>query len=289
MTQSRILVSLADGYMTLDVLQQTRAAGIGPTWQRCLAYLQGKATPNESVVNSVTVQGNTGMQGLAILFQKGLETLKTSQLAALAGSPLEVVLGPSLSHVGILDMVAVGAAKLSEADKASYVDAWVWQTWAVQPSECVVCYVPINGRGRYLVTCIERYIVNAIDTLCAQESFLLRSCKPALANHLATLVNNNGTGAPSPDVGDEAPNLSFGVFKERGVTGKRSSLVQFLVFKGAEPLSATRMWLPIADGADEDSGVKPVLHRLQAQYKHVGVNQVHMVCWPPNVAGVTNP
>ena len=290
MTHSRILVSLAAGYMTLDVLQPTRATGIGPAWQRWLAYLQGQAAPDETVVHSITVQGNTSMQGLAILLQRGLDALKKSQLPALDGSPLEVVLGPSLSHVGILNMAADGSTKLTEADKASYVDAWIWQTWAVQPNECVVCYVPINRDGRYLVTCIERYIVDAIDALCAQESLQLRSCRPALANHLASLVNNNGARATSATVeGDTASNMNLAVFVEQGTNAQRTNVVQFLVFKGAEPLSTTRMWLPLVEGVNEDSEIKSVLQRLQAQYPHARAQPVDWVRWPLAATGVAKP
>jgi hypothetical protein len=290
MTQSRILVSLAAGYMTLDVLQPTRAMGIGPAWQRWLAYLQGQAAPNERVVYSITVQGNTSMQGLAILFQKSLDALKKSQFAALAGSPVEVVLGPSLSHVGVLDMVTNDAAKLTETDKGSFVDAWILQTWAVPPSECLVCYVPVNRSGRYLVTCIERYIVDAIETLCAQESLQLRSCKPALVNHLATLVNNKSLRSPSPLADeDTAQAMGFGVFEERGINNRRTHMVQFLVFQGAQPLSATRMWLPVVEGVDEDLQVESVLKRLQAQYQCAGAQPVIRVRWPLEVKGVVKP
>lgn len=290
MTQSRILVSLAAGYMTLDVLQPTRATGIGPAWQRWLAYLQGQVAPNERVVHSITVQGNTSMQGLAILFQKGLDALKKSQFPALAGSPVEVVLGPSLSHVGILDMVADEAAKLTEADKSSYVDAWILQTWAVLPTECVVCYVPVNRGGRYLVTCIERYIVDTIETLCAQESLQLRSCKPALANHLATLVNNKSHHSPSPLADeDKAQAIGFCVFEERGINSRRTNMVQFLVFNGAEPLSATRMWLPVLEGVGQDLQVESMLKRLQAQYRCAGVQPVSWVRWPLEVKGMVKP
>lgn len=290
MTQSRILVSLTAGYMSINVLQPTRTTGTRSAWQRWRAYLQGQATPDERVVHSITVQGNTSMQGLAILFQKGLDALKLSQLPALVGSPIEVVLGPSLSHVGVLEVVADGAQKLSEAEKASFVDAWISQAWAVPPSECVVCCVPINRSGRHLVTGIERYIVNTIDTLCAQESLQLRSCKPALANHLATLVNDNSTRAPSPMAGNgSTQDINFGVFVELGINDRRTNIVQFLVFMGSEPLSVIRMWLPVVEGVNEDSEVKSVLQRLQAQYQHASAPQVDWVRWPLGVVGAAKP
>ncbi|MES2948838.1 MAG: hypothetical protein V4858_09900 [Pseudomonadota bacterium] len=280
MTKHRIVVSLATDHMSIDIMRPIRGKGLHQAWQRWSAYLQGDDAPHHSVMKSITVRGDTSMQGLAILFQKGLDAIKKSTQHVLDGASLEVVLGPSLAHVGILEMITDGAVKWSETDRNAFVEAWVSQTWAVQPADCMVRAVPVDHSGRHLVTSIERYVVETIASLCAQEAIRLSSCKPALAVHIASLVNQGEGNTPS-DGADDGPALNFEVFVERGLDGKRSSIVQFLVLRGCIPLSLTRMWLPEEDEeASNDGVVAQTINRLRAQHRSSGVPRVHIVGWP---------
>jgi hypothetical protein len=288
MTKSRVVVSLAESYMTLNVMQAAPSKGISQTWRRWGAYLHGMDAPFERIAHSVTVEGNTGMQGLAILFHKGLDTLKRNQSQTLDGTPIEVVLGPSLSHVGILEMTSDGGTKLSEADKNSYVQAWILQTWAIQPDECVVRYVPISGGNRYLVTCVERYIVDAIDTLCAQEGLRLSSCKPAMAKHLAALVNTGSQTAVINGAG-ESQAVHHSVFIECNLSGGRANVVHFLTLNRSAPTSIIRMWLPNPRDGSKETGIAEVVQRLHAQYRSLDAKKLDLVSWPDRLDGATSP
>lgn len=279
MTKAKFMVSLAANYMTLDAMQASPDTGLHSVWQRWLAYLQGHGTPHDRIAESFTVEGNSNKQGLAILFQRGLDRLKESSQHGLAGSAMEVVLGPTLSHVGVLDMVGDGKTPLSDADRSSYVDAWIAQTWGIRSADCVVSCVAVAPTGRYLISCIERHVVDAIHVLCQQESIRLTSCKPAVAIHLAALINQQ-TRNPGTQGAQASQALRLCVFVERELLGGRSDLVQFLVLNASGPVSALRMWLPNRGGATGDTEIDRVIDRLRAQHHDGAAPSVDVVSWP---------
>lgn len=279
MTRTNIVVSVAANHMTLDVMQPAPGQSLRGTWQNWLAYLNGQDADDTRIVESITVRGSTKQQGLATVFQPGLAALKQSRLGALPDSAVQVVLGPSLSHVGLLDLLTDANVKLSDVDRRAYIDVWVSQNWGLQPSDYDVRCIPMGTGGRYLVTAIARSVVETIDTLCKQEKLHLRSCMPALAIQLVELLKRE---VPQPSANDTpAPQaLDVSALLERGLDGERAGTVQFVVCNAAGPLSITRMWLP-TDGQVADAVAIPqVVARLCAQHRSVQVPRITMVDWP---------
>lgn len=280
MTKAKFVVSITASYMTIEVLQRKPGGGLQGVWRRWIAYLHGQEDPNYRVVESISVHGNSNSHGLAILFQKGLDALKKSPRYVLAGSSLEVVLGPTLSRVDILEMVSDGGAKLSDTDKQSYVEAWISQTWKLQPIDCVVCRVSLGKSDRHLVTCIENHVVEVIHSLCGQEHVQLSSCKPALALHLTELLND-GLSKSSVDTAVNSTAQAFSVFTERAIDGGRTPIVQFVSMDHFGPKSVTRMWLARDDNQGVGSQVDRVIDRLRAQHRCHTAPRIHATHWPP--------
>ncbi len=281
MTQpkTKFVVSLAANYMTIDVMQATPAAGVHGAWKQWLAYLHRNDASNYRLVESITVQGNTGNPGLAVLFLKGLDVLRRNPHYVLTGTPLEVVLGPTLSRVGTLEMTSDGTAKLSDADKQAYVEAWIAQNWKMQATDCVVCSIPFGKAGGHLITCIERYIVDVIHSLCEHEGIQLRSCQPALATHVVGLINE-AVRRPNSKTSAEPQGLCCTVFTERAIDGRRAPIVQFVVHGAVESLVITRMWLDKDGDGHGDAEVAGVIERLRAQHGNAAAPTVERIHWP---------
>jgi hypothetical protein len=276
----KFVVSLAANYMTIDVMQALPASGLHGAWKQWLAYLHRQDDRSYRLVESITVQGNTGNPGLAVLFVKGLDILRANPHYVLTGAPMEVVLGPSLSRVGVVEIADDGPARLSEADRESYVNTWVTQTWKVQADDCEVRSMRIGTSARHLVTCIERYIVDVIHSLCEHEGIALRSCQPAVASHAAMLINEELRKPASTATATAAQGLRCTVFVERGVNGRRSHIAQFLVRDAKDSLSITRMWLNKNTATQSDTEVDSIIARLRAQHHSASEPAVNAIYWP---------
>lgn len=284
MSRRKFVLSLASNYLIIQVLRAPSGKSLRSAWQQSLAYLRGDTPSNFEVMETRYLEGDTSGPGLAILLQGALDAINT--LAPTAQERLlDVVLGPTLSRVGVVERGAAGETPhWSDAERDAYVQAWVAQNWGMQTQACVIRNAPLGKQGRHLVTCIERVIIQNVEVLCAQAGFQLASCTPMLAHQLSRLLIPVVDRGADKDMAQPG-SLRVCVCVQATADGGRLPLVHFVVLDAGEPLTITRMWLPDAGLSSQDRLYRSVVDRLRVQVRSAMEPVVEVFTWPSGVPG----
>lgn len=265
----RLHLFIASDHVRLDLLQRVRSTGLRMAGQQCLAYFLGKDRGYFKVVGTQTVTGAVDATTLSATVQQALRNLARSSGRPLAGSALEVELGPQHARVGLLEIDATNATRLAPADLQTYAHAWVTHSWGLDPAAHVVRCNPLKNGRQNLLVCVDQFIPEQLSQLCLQQQLKFIDCKPALVVALSRL--------PAPTEN------SVTVLVENSPGGVRSRIAQFVVMDPHGPLSISRIWMGASDPAQQDTEIAQWTHRLCAQHHIQRSFHVDQHAWPSPV------
>jgi hypothetical protein len=273
--RTRLHLCIASNHVRLELLQPVRSTSARMAWRMLWAYLRGQDCAYYKVVGAEMVTGAINANTLQTTVQQALTQLERSSRKKLAGSALEVELGPMLGRVGLLELEGqaggTGAPRLSAADLHAYAQAWVTHTWGLEPAEYVVRCNPLRQEHKYLLVCVDKFVPAQLAQLCLQQGIQFADCKPALVTALGHMHRRAAK--------------SVMVLMENA-PGAR--IAQWVVLDESGPLSVFRMWLCVEQKTQQDDEVTQMAHRLCAQHQFQGPADIHRHVWPL-AAGVKAP
>ncbi len=264
--RTRLHLCIASGHLRLDLLQPVRSTSMHMACQMLWAYLRGQDRRYYQVVGSATVKVRMDVDNLLASVQQALNQLELSSQIKLAGSALEVELGPTLARVGLLELDGQGTTRLARADLNAFAKAWVSQTWGLDPTDHIIRISPLKNGRRYVLVCVSQTITQQLSQWCSQHGLQFTDCKPALVVYLNYMPVQ--------------ATKSVLVLTENATDTHSSHIAQFVVTDENGPLSISRIWMGAAHPARQDAEITQMVLRMCAQHQFQGEAEVHRHTWP---------
>lgn len=273
--KNRIAVSIASDHLVVKLLVPKAGRGLSFGWAKMRDLLWGTTSvPYETRV-SLIVPGTTQASELEALLGKSLTQLGLMAGLDLQHTALEAELGPRHAHVGLMQVPGVGGQKASKADTESYLNAWVTQTFHLDPLQHIVRHTVVGKQGAWLVTCTHRDTFAAIATVCRQHSLDFTRCVPAFAALLGDLAQ-----AQLSDQGALQGHLDAVTLLERSQSTLNSSIGQFALLDAGIPRSIARMWVNTSAVERVQKEISWITQRLALSHGAGTVASSNTVYWP---------
>jgi hypothetical protein len=190
-----------------------------------------------------------------------------------SGLELEVQLGLTHAHIGLMVLDDVAATALTAATRETFAQAWVARMLHLDPARQIVRWQILADPRKLLISCVDRNLFEALGEFAQRRRYRFSSCRPALLSTIAAQRQNESASA-----------LTI-VWTEPGTSAARSSSVQLLRFENRQLTATWRGWAPlVVEGVD--SALEGALRRFGARHSAQADETVKRLHWPALSTGM---
>ncbi len=281
--RQKLFLSLVGGYLHLQIVGPQSAGGLtaaGKVLLRLRGTEQPASTPQE--VPHTVSHALAPANALKAVLESAWDALSNVAGVPLQNSDLEVRLGAAHSRLGLLRLADDGAVRVKPAVGAMLVNAWIRQTWTIDPQSQIVRWHQMQGVPNIVFSCIPRDIFEDLESFCGAHKLRFVSCMPVLMEVLMAAQRDKHSDKTGSPLNSAEMTLAC---TEGSPAGQRSDVVQLLRLRNQELNGLWRGRIPPSTSSAVDEPLEGAVRRFQAFCKAVPGEVVRHWHLPAPVVG----